>query len=79
MSGSFVRSMGTGLAVLCLLRRCHKTNVRDKAEYIGGNDIWAQRYHGIRHPQVSDGNEDLLTRKISPNVLDKQSRTADRG
>jgi hypothetical protein len=30
-------------------------------------------HHGMAHPQVSDGNKDLLIWKIAPNIL-KNSR-----
>jgi hypothetical protein len=36
------------------------------------------RHYGMAHTQVSDGN-DLLTWEIAPNILNKQSRTADKG
>jgi hypothetical protein len=40
---------------------------------------WASCYHGMAHPQVADGGEGLQIWRVAANVLNKQSRTADKG
>jgi hypothetical protein len=37
------------------------------------------RHHGMARPQVADGGDGLQIRRVSANILNKQSRTADRG
>jgi hypothetical protein len=40
----------------------------------------ALTHHGMEHLQVLDGKEDLLlTWLLASNILNKQSRTADKG
>jgi hypothetical protein len=36
-------------------------------------------HHGMAHPQVVDGGDDLRIWKVAVNILNKQSRTADMG
>jgi hypothetical protein len=37
------------------------------------------RHHGIVHPRVADGGNGLQIWRVAANILNKQSRTADRG
>jgi hypothetical protein len=40
---------------------------------------WVPCHHGMARPQVSDGGYDLQIWRVAANILDKQSRTADKG
>jgi hypothetical protein len=40
---------------------------------------WFPRHHGMARPPVADGGEGLQIRRVAANILNKQSRTADRG
>jgi hypothetical protein len=40
---------------------------------------WVPCHHGMVCPQVSDGGDGLQTWRVAANILNKQSRTADRG
>jgi hypothetical protein len=35
--------------------------------------------HGMARPQVADGGDGLQTWRVDANILNKQSRTADKG
>jgi hypothetical protein len=39
---------------------------------------WGPRYHGVARPQVADGGDGLQIWRIAANILNKQSRTADK-
>jgi hypothetical protein len=36
-------------------------------------------HHGMSHPRVADGGCDLQIWRVAANILNKQSRTADKG
>jgi hypothetical protein len=36
-------------------------------------------HHGMARPQVADGGDTLQVCRVAANILDKQSRTADKG
>jgi hypothetical protein len=36
-------------------------------------------HHGMVHPQVADGGDALQVWRVPANILNKQSRTADKG
>jgi hypothetical protein len=36
-------------------------------------------HHGMARPQVADGGEGLQIWRVAANILNKQSRTADKG
>jgi hypothetical protein len=40
---------------------------------------WVPCHHGMARPQVADGGDGLQIWRVSANILNKQSRTADRG
>jgi hypothetical protein len=40
---------------------------------------WVTCHHGMRRPQVADGGGALQVWRIAANILNKQSRTADKG
>jgi hypothetical protein len=40
---------------------------------------WVPCHHGLARPQVADGGDGLQIWKVAANILNKQSRTADRG
>jgi hypothetical protein len=40
---------------------------------------WVPCHHGIVRPQVADGGEGLQIWRAAANILNKQSRTADKG
>jgi hypothetical protein len=40
---------------------------------------WVLDHYGIARPQVADGGDSLQIRRVAVNILNKQSRTADRG
>jgi hypothetical protein len=40
---------------------------------------WVPCHHGMVRPQVADGGDGLQIWSVAANVLNKQSRTADRG
>jgi hypothetical protein len=40
---------------------------------------WVPCHHGMARPQVADGGEGLQIRRVAANILNKQSRTADKG
>jgi hypothetical protein len=40
---------------------------------------WVPRHNGMARSQVADGEEGLQIRRVAANILDKQSRTADKG
>jgi hypothetical protein len=40
---------------------------------------WVPCHHGMARPQVADGGEDLQICRVAANILNKQSRTADKG
>jgi hypothetical protein len=40
---------------------------------------WVPRHHGMARPQVADGGDDLQIWRVAANILNKQSRTADKG
>jgi hypothetical protein len=39
---------------------------------------WVPYYHGMTHPQVTDGGDDLQVWRVPANIMNKQSRTADK-
>jgi hypothetical protein len=41
--------------------------------------VWVPCHHGMVHPQVADGGDGLQIWKVAVNILNKQSRTADKG
>jgi hypothetical protein len=40
---------------------------------------WVPCYHGMARPQVADGGDALQFWRVAANILNKQSRTADKG
>jgi hypothetical protein len=40
---------------------------------------WVPCHHGTARPQVADGGDGLQIWRVAANILNKQSRTADRG
>jgi len=40
---------------------------------------WVPCHHGMVRPQVVDGREGLQIWRVAANILNKQSRTADKG
>jgi hypothetical protein len=40
---------------------------------------WVPCHHGMARPQVADGGEGLQIWRVAANMLNKQSRTADKG
>jgi hypothetical protein len=40
---------------------------------------WVPCHHGMARPQVADGGNGLQIRRVAANILNKQSRTADKG
>jgi hypothetical protein len=40
---------------------------------------WVPCHHGMARPQVADGGDGLQIWRVAANILNKQSRTADRG
>jgi hypothetical protein len=40
---------------------------------------WVPCHHGMAHPQVADGREGLQLWRVVWNILNKQSRKADKG
>jgi hypothetical protein len=40
---------------------------------------WVPCHHGMALPQVADGGESLQIWRVAANILNKQSRTADKG
>jgi hypothetical protein len=40
---------------------------------------WVPCHHDIVRPQVADGGDGLQIRRVAANILNKQSRTADKG
>jgi hypothetical protein len=41
--------------------------------------MWVPCHHGISRPQVADGGDGLQMWTAAANILNKQSRTADKG
>jgi hypothetical protein len=39
---------------------------------------WVPCHHGMERPQVADGGIGLQIRRVASNILNKQSRTADK-
>jgi hypothetical protein len=40
---------------------------------------WVPCHHGMARPQVADGGDGLRICRVAANILNKQSRTADKG
>jgi hypothetical protein len=40
---------------------------------------WVPCHHGTARPQIADGGEGLQIWRVAANMLNKQSRTADKG
>jgi hypothetical protein len=40
---------------------------------------WVYCHNGMARPQVADGGDGLQTWRVAANILNKQSRTTDRG
>jgi hypothetical protein len=40
---------------------------------------WVPCHHGMARPQIADGGDGLQIWRVAANILNKQSRTADRG
>jgi hypothetical protein len=40
---------------------------------------WVPCHHGMARPQVADGEDGLQIWRVAANILNKQSRTADKG
>jgi hypothetical protein len=40
---------------------------------------WAPCHHGMARPQVADGGDGLQIWRLAANILNKKSRTADKG
>jgi hypothetical protein len=40
---------------------------------------WVPCHYGMARPQVADGGDGLQIRRVAANILNKQSRTADKG
>jgi hypothetical protein len=40
---------------------------------------WVPYYHGMARPQVADGGYSLQFWRVAANILNKQSRTVDKG
>jgi hypothetical protein len=40
---------------------------------------WVPCHHGMARPQVADGGDDLQIWRVATNILNKQSRTTDKG
>jgi hypothetical protein len=44
-----------------------------------GHVRWVNCHHGMACPQVADGEDALQVWRVAANILNKQSRTADKG
>jgi hypothetical protein len=40
---------------------------------------WVPCHHSMARPQVADGRDSFQIRRVAANILNKQSRTADKG
>jgi hypothetical protein len=40
---------------------------------------WVPCHHGMVHPQVADGGDTFQVWRVAANILNKQSRTSDKG
>jgi hypothetical protein len=40
---------------------------------------WVPCHHGMARPQVADGGDGLQIRRVAASILNKESRTADKG
>jgi hypothetical protein len=58
----------SGLLLLLLLLLLLFTDVK-----------WVLCHHGMARPQFADGGDSLQIWRVAANILNKQSRTADRG
>jgi len=56
---------------------CFTPSVHNTDHCIESRDKWAPWRHGMARPQVGDGRPPIW--KIAANILNKQSRTADKG
>jgi hypothetical protein len=41
--------------------------------------LWVLCHHGVARPQVADGGNGLQIWRVAANILNKQSRTVDKG
>jgi hypothetical protein len=41
--------------------------------------VWVPGHHGMARPQLADGGDGLQIWRVAANILNKQSRTADKG
>jgi hypothetical protein len=46
---------------------------------MGSHVRWVPRHQGMARPQVADGGDALQVWRVAANILNKQSRTADKG
>jgi hypothetical protein len=46
---------------------------------VGRHVRWVPCHHGMARPQVADGGDALQVWRVAANILNKQSRTADKG
>jgi hypothetical protein len=49
-----------------------------KISYIRGHVRWVLRHHNMARRQVTDGGDGLQMWRVAANILNKQSRTADK-
>jgi hypothetical protein len=40
---------------------------------------WVPCHHGMARPQLADGEDSFQIRRVAANILNKQSRTTDKG
>jgi len=62
------KSMEQNLEKLIIAKVAKKFHVR-----------WVPCHYGVARPQVADGGEGLQIWRVAANILNKQSRTADKG
>jgi hypothetical protein len=56
-----------------------KINIFPKVVSPRGHVGWVPCHHGMARPQVADGGNGLQIWRVAANILNKQSRTADKG
>jgi hypothetical protein len=65
---SVYRNITSKFCTIAIFKKCVKQKVK-----------WVPCHHGMARPQVADGGEDLQIWRVAVNILNKQSRTTDKG
>jgi hypothetical protein len=76
-SGPFPSDFPTKILYAFLL--CHIRATCPTHLILLGHVKWAPCQHGMARPQVADGGDALQLWRVAANILNKQSRTAERG